>query len=35
MRKDGAEITGSINRQVHAMTEPEKRAAIEQLGRHR
>ncbi len=33
LRKDGAEITGSINRQVVSMTDAEKRVAIEQLGR--
>ena len=33
MRKESAEITGSINRQVQDMTDAEKRAAMEQLGR--
>jgi Flp pilus assembly protein TadD len=33
LRREPVEITGSINRQVQSMTEAEKRAAIEQLGR--
>jgi Flp pilus assembly protein TadD len=33
MRKESAEITGSINRQVQDMTDSEKRVAMEQLGR--
>jgi Flp pilus assembly protein TadD len=33
LRRDPGDITGSINQQVRSMTEAEKRAAIEQLGR--
>jgi Flp pilus assembly protein TadD len=33
LRRDGGDITGSIARQTAAMTEAEKRTAVEQLGR--
>jgi Flp pilus assembly protein TadD len=33
LKRDGGDITGSINQQTQGMTEAEKRVAVEQLGR--